>query len=98
MSVPRPRFCREDGTPFFPVRVDQDFCCPQCRAAFNHRRKLYGLRVIDAALRWRIERPKDALSDLTVIVDRIAEDERERRRKLKETIEENKSALRKGVT
>jgi hypothetical protein len=55
---------------------------------------LGGLKLYDAAIQWRIERPKDALSDFTALVDALANDERERRRKRKEAITAHQAALK----
>lgn len=80
-------YCDECGKPFYGIRHDQIFCSGACKKARHARRVQGGLKLYDLAMRWRIEQPKDAWGDLTTEVDRLAFDERERRRKRKEVVD-----------
>lgn len=94
---PRPMpisYCKECGKPFYRTRPDREFCCDTHRNKFNQRRILGGLKLYDAAIKWRIERPKGAISELQFIVDNLAFDERERRRKRNEVIEAHRASLK----
>jgi hypothetical protein len=94
LLAPEIAYCKECGEPFCQTRSDREFCGEAHRKIFNTRRIQGGLKLYDLAMRWRIERPKDAWGDLTTEVDRLAYDERERRRKRKEIVERHKAALR----
>lgn len=76
MTPPRPRHCAECGELFYQKREHQIYCSLKCNKAHHKRRLLGGLKLYDAAMRWRIERPCGALGDLTFIADELAHVER----------------------
>ena len=97
--VPRPpeiRYCEEDGKPFYPKRVDQIFCCFECTQKHHRRRNEGGRRLYDAAMPWRIDRPRNALVELTAVADQLAAEERIIRRRREETIAAAKAAAKKA--
>lgn len=80
---PRPRvcFCQECGQPFYPSRVDQVFCKNVCRMAQHDRERTHGRALYRLVKSWRLDRGKGALAELTQYADRIAGEERDRRRR-----------------
>lgn len=86
--------CKECGEPFYLTRPDREYCSETCRNTHNQRRITGGLKLYDLAMRWRIERPRGALGDLTHAADLLAQDERERRAARKAVIEEQRKAVR----
>ena len=73
---PIPLFCAECGDIFHPKREHQVYCSLACNQRHHRRRLLGGLKLYDAAMKWRIERPCGALGDLTFIADELAHIER----------------------
>lgn len=80
---PRFRYCRECGQPFYPQRRDQHFCKNACRMQRNDRERSQGRSLLPLILKWRLDRTKGALAELTRFADEIAEGERQRRRQHK---------------
>lgn len=69
------RFCRECGHPFYPQRVDQEFCDTPCRKEHHQRRARRGTEVYDLVMTWRRDRIRGAFSALTQTVSNwLAED------------------------
>lgn len=84
MTLPPPpdhKLCDECGTPFYPKRCDQIFCSIACKATRHKRRSQGGAKLYDAVMKWRIERPKEAMAELTFIADQLAHEERQLRKK-----------------
>jgi hypothetical protein len=69
-------YCAECGEPFQRTRPNRDFCSPACQKTHNARRISGGLQLYNAVMRWRIDRPKNALAELTQIADFLASEER----------------------
>jgi hypothetical protein len=59
--------------------------------AHNGRKLNTAVALYDAVMRWRIERPKRALFDLTQLADQLATEERIRRAKRKARIAEQRT-------
>ena len=94
-ATPALRFCAECGHGFYPKRHDQTHCVAACNRAKHKRRILGGLKIYDAAMKWRIERPNGALSELGAIVDDLAHEERVLREKRQKVIAAIKKELAK---
>lgn len=75
------RHCDECGRRFQQQREHSVYCSSTCRKTANERRISGGYRLYPLVMRWRIERPADALNELCVEADRLANIEREIRAK-----------------
>lgn len=95
-TLPELRYCAECGHPFYPTRVDQIFHSRPCKIAKHQRRINGGLKLYDAAMPWRIERPRGALVELTAVADQLAAEERIINKKRCEVIKAAKEAAIKA--
>ena len=97
--VPRPRYCKECGHPFYPARHDQDYCRPKCRQAWHKRRYERGAQLYDFAMAWRGKRLKGGFTRLCQMLDEWLRDERDRRKackRLREKCRADKSPKYEG--
>ena len=85
-------YCAECGEPYARTRWNKDYCSQKCQQGSANRRVKGGLRLYNAAMRWRIERPKDALVEMTQIADQLASEERSIRTNRKKRIEQIKTS------
>lgn len=69
-------FCAECGNPDYRTMPNKIFCSPTCRQRQWNRRITGGFKLYELAMQWRIDRPKNALADMTVVADQLASDER----------------------
>lgn len=79
-------FCHECGHPFFRTQVTKIYCSGKCRQDAWNRRITGGFKLYELAMRWRIDRPKSGISDLCVVADQLADDERTIRKRRDATI------------
>jgi endogenous inhibitor of DNA gyrase (YacG/DUF329 family) len=85
-----PDWCAECGQNYKPKRHTMRFCSAKCRKIYNERRINEGIVIWNWIMEWRIDRPPNALSKLTWNVENFVVAERERRKKRKEHIFEQK--------
>lgn len=71
------RACKECGQEFVSGRADAVFCGGACRQAFNNRRLRRGAQLYDAAMEYRDKRERGGLAELTTIIDRFLQQDRE---------------------
>ena len=72
--------CLECGELFVRVPVTRKFCSARCTQAHHNRRIMGGLKLYDAAMKWRLDNSrakKGLLTALTAIADQLASEERE---------------------
>jgi hypothetical protein len=95
---PTLKFCAECGEPFYPTRYDQIHCktkSPDCNKQKTKRRVCGGLKLYDAAMKWRLggTHKKGTMADFTAIADQLACEERLIRNKRDARIAEAKKLL-----
>ncbi len=71
------RHCRECRREFFPVRHDQVFCKPTCRRAWHAWREGRGARAVELLIRWRRDRKRGGLAELTAFADELLREYRD---------------------
>lgn len=76
LKAPPAAFCAECGNPFYRTQPNKIYCGGTCRQRQWNRRVNCGFKLYELAMRWRIERPKGAISDLQHVVDDMAGEER----------------------
>lgn len=76
LKLPPIFFCAECGNPDYKTMPNKVYCGETCRQKAWNRRITGGFKIYEAAMTWRIERPKDAMSELTSISDQLAAEER----------------------
>lgn len=84
-------FCAECGNPDHRTMPNKIFCSPTCRQRQWNRRVTGGFKLYELAMQWRIDRPKNALAEMTVVADRLASDEREIRKRREAVIARHKA-------
>lgn len=67
--------CRECGTAYTPTHLQQEFCSPVCKKAWNNRAMVRGLAAYELLMEWRARRRWSLISALCALVrDWRAED------------------------
>jgi hypothetical protein len=77
-GLPVRRRCRECGNTFLAIRHDQVFCKPACRRAWHSWRKSLGARAVELLVKWRRDRRRGSLAELTAFADELLRDYRDR--------------------
>lgn len=89
---PAPRFCRECGSLFYTTDGRQKYCGSRCKTTRNNRAVKAGYKLYWAVVNWRIDRPRDALSELTSLADQFATEERLIRQARAKRMKEHRAA------
>lgn len=63
--------CAECGLPFQAKRQHGEFCCGECRDAFNNRIKARGVLLYPLVMSWRYERPLAKRLRLFLVICRL---------------------------
>lgn len=77
-ELPVRRRCRQCGNPFLAIRHDQAFCQQRCRRAWHSWRETRGAQAIELLIRWRRDRRRGSLGDLTAFADDLLREHRDR--------------------
>lgn len=90
-------FCHECGNPDYLTKSNKIYCSETCRQAAWNRRISGGFRLYELAMRWRIDREKGDMAELTAAADMLAGEERLIRARRNKNIEREKAALPPGT-
>jgi hypothetical protein len=90
------RFCAECGEPFHVTQPNKIYCDGGCRQAAWNRRITGGFKLYDLAMRWRIDREKGDMAELTAAADLFAAEERIIRKRRQANIDRNRKGLPAG--
>lgn len=72
-TIPK-RYCAQCAARYQPVKVDQNFCCPEHRKFYNDLRQKYGRKIMDLAILWRDKRAPGGFAAFTAAIDAILRD------------------------
>lgn len=97
LKAPTVVFCEECGNPFFRNMPNKKYCNDTCRQTQWNRRVTGGFKLYELAMRWRIDRPQGAISDLGAVVDDLAGDERVIRARRDANIKRHQKEYPNGV-
>lgn len=90
-------YCAECGNRFPMTQPNRIFCDGECRQAQWNRRVTGGFKLYEAAMRWRIDRQKGDMAELTSIADLLANEERFLRKRREDNIKRQAGRLPDGV-
>lgn len=76
LKAPTVVFCEECGNPFYRNMPNKKYCNETCRQTQWNRRITGGFRLYELTMRWRIDREKGDMAELTAAADQLAGDER----------------------
>jgi hypothetical protein len=76
LKAPPIFFCAECGNPDYRTMPNKIYCSETCRQKAWNRRITGGFKLYELAMRWRIDREKGDMAELTGIADQLAADER----------------------
>ena len=69
-------FCSECGNPDYRTKINKIYCSETCRQTAWNRRVNGGFKLYELAMRWRIDREKGDMAELTAAADMLAAEER----------------------
>lgn len=90
-------FCAECGKPFYRTQRTKIFCDGECRQTAWNRRVSGGFKLYELVMKWRIERPKNALNQLTAEADLLAAEERDVRCRRNARIAKEQTEYPRGI-
>lgn len=90
-------FCHECGKPFYRTQRTKIYCDGDCRQTAWNRRVSGGFKLYELVMRWRIDRPQNALAELTSEADMLASEERIIRRRRDARIDRERPEHPNGI-
>lgn len=90
-------FCHECGNPDWLTKPNKIYCSESCRSSAWNRRISGGFRLYELAMRWRIDREKGDMAELTAAADQLAGEERILRARRSKNIEIERAKLPPGT-
>jgi hypothetical protein len=97
LKAPTVVFCEECGNPFYRNMPNKKYCSDTCRQTQWNRRVTGGFRLYELTMRWRIDREKGDMADLTAAADQLAGEERIIRARRNANIKRHQSEYPKGI-
>lgn len=97
LKAPTVVFCEECGNPFYRNMPNKKYCGDTCRQSAWNRRVNGGFKLYALAMRWRIDRDKGDMAQMTIAADQLAAEERIIRKRRDTTIRQHQGEYPKGV-
>ncbi|SRR5260221_420025 len=97
LKLPPVYFCAECGNPDYRTQPNKIYCSGTCRQNAWNRRITGGFKLYELAMRWRIDREKGDMAELTAAADMLAADERIIRRRREANMIKQRAALAAGT-
>lgn len=97
LKAPTVVFCEECGNPFYRNMPNKKYCGDTCRQSAWNRRVNGGFKLYALAMRWRIDRDKGDMAQMTIAADFLAAEERVIRSRRDANIKRHQSEYPKGI-
>jgi hypothetical protein len=97
LKLPTVAFCEECGNPFYRNMPNKKYCNDTCRQNQWNRRVTGGFRLYELTMRWRIDREKGDMAELTAAADQLAGEERIIRARRNANIKRQQAEYPNGV-
>lgn len=90
-------FCHFCGNSDYLTKPNKKFCTEECRKNHWNMRVTGGFRLYELTMRWRIDREKGDMAELTSFADQLAAEERILRKRRAANMAKEKAALPPGT-